>query len=62
MSSSTESTGSEPLSLEAGRSFGLGGAWRLANGKYTLHGEALASTSFDGGHGLKGTLGFTMGF
>ena len=41
---------------------GLGGTYGWAGGKYALHGEALAATSFQGSHSLKGTVGFTMGF
>ncbi|MDH6231748.1 hypothetical protein M2281_002346 [Mesorhizobium soli] len=45
-----------------GAELGLGGAYGWAGGKYALHGEALAATSFEGSRSLKGTVGFTMGF
>lgn len=45
-----------------GAELGLGGTYGWAGGKYALHGEALAATSFQGSHSLKGTVGFTMGF
>jgi len=45
-----------------GAELGLGGTYGWAGGKYALHGEALAATSFQGSRSLKGTLGFTMGF
>lgn len=44
-----------------GGELGLGGAYKWADGKYALHGEAIASTSFEGGYGFKGTIGFTAG-
>lgn len=44
-----------------GGEIGLGGAYRWDDGKYALHGEALASTSFAGGYGFKGSIGFTAG-
>ncbi|MCA0276861.1 MAG: autotransporter outer membrane beta-barrel domain-containing protein [Proteobacteria bacterium] len=44
-----------------GGELGLGGTYKWADGKYALHGEALASTSFAGGYGFKGTIGFTAG-
>lgn len=43
-----------------GAELGLGGTYRWAGG--TLHGEALASTSFAGSYGVKGTVGFAMSF
>lgn len=45
-----------------GAELGFGGSYGWAGGKYALHGEALAATSFEGSHSLKGTVGFTMGF
>ncbi|WP_432284197.1 autotransporter outer membrane beta-barrel domain-containing protein [Aminobacter sp. BA135] len=39
---------------------GFGATYRWAGG--TLHGEALASTSFAGSYGVKGTVGFAMNF
>jgi outer membrane autotransporter protein len=45
-----------------GAELGLGGTYGWAGGKYALHGEALAATSFQGSRSLKGTVGFTMGF
>lgn len=44
-----------------GGEIGLGGAYRWDDGRYALHGEALASTSFAGGYGFKGSIGFTAG-
>ncbi|WP_378944000.1 autotransporter outer membrane beta-barrel domain-containing protein [Mesorhizobium sp. ANAO-SY3R2] len=44
-----------------GGELGLGGTYKWADGKYALHGEALASTSFEGGYGFKGTIGLTAG-
>lgn len=41
---------------------GIGGSYNWAGGQYSLHGEALASTSFEGSYGFKGTIGFTAGF
>ncbi|WEK49975.1 MAG: autotransporter outer membrane beta-barrel domain-containing protein [Candidatus Kaistia colombiensis] len=45
-----------------GAEFGLGGTYNWGAEKYALHGEALASTSFDGSYGYKGTVGLTVGF
>jgi outer membrane autotransporter protein len=45
-----------------GAELGLGGTYGWEGGKYALHGEALAATSFQGSRSLKGTAGFTMGF
>ena len=45
-----------------GGELGVGGTYRWAGGKYALHGEALASSSFDGGYGVKGTAGLTVKF
>ncbi|WP_183097205.1 autotransporter outer membrane beta-barrel domain-containing protein [Mesorhizobium sp. YM1C-6-2] len=45
-----------------GAELGVGGTYRWAGGKYALYGEALASTSFEGSHGVKGTLGFSTRF
>lgn len=45
-----------------GGELGVGGTYAWAGGKYALHGEALASTSFQGSRSLKGTVGFTAGF
>ena len=45
-----------------GAELGLGGTYGWAEGKYALHGEMLAATSFQGSRSLKGTVGFTMGF
>lgn len=45
-----------------GGELGVGGTYAWAGGKYALHGEALASTSFQGGYALKGTAGLTVGF
>ncbi|MEW9837771.1 autotransporter family protein [Mesorhizobium marinum] len=45
-----------------GAELGLGGTYRWADGKYALYGEALASTSFEGSYGFKGTLGFSTAF
>ncbi|MCX5572145.1 autotransporter outer membrane beta-barrel domain-containing protein [Kaistia nematophila] len=45
-----------------GAEFGLGGTYNWGNEKYALHGEALASTSFDGSYAYKGTLGLNIGF
>ncbi|RLP28372.1 autotransporter outer membrane beta-barrel domain-containing protein [Mesorhizobium sp. YM1C-6-2] len=45
-----------------GAELGLGGTYRWAGGKYALYGEALASTSFEGSYGVKGTLGFSTTF
>ena len=45
-----------------GAELGLGGAYEWAGGKYAVYGEALASTSFEGSYGVKGTLGFTTAF
>ncbi len=42
--------------------FGVGGTYRWAEGTYSLYGEALTTTRFDGGYGLKGTVGFTTVF
>lgn len=44
-----------------GGEIGVGGSYKWAGGKYALHGEALASTSFQGGYGFKGVIGFTAG-
>lgn len=44
-----------------GGELGFGGTYKWAGGKYALHGEALASTSFEGGYGFKGVVGFTAG-
>jgi len=43
-----------------GAELGFGGTYRWAGG--TLHAEALASTSFAGSYGVKGTVGFAMNF
>ena len=45
-----------------GGELGAGGTYAWADGKYALHGEVLAATSFTGGYALKGTVGFTAGF
>ncbi|GAA2827915.1 fibronectin-binding autotransporter adhesin [Aminobacter aminovorans] len=45
-----------------GAELGLGGTYRWAGGKYALYGEALASTSFEGSYGFKGTVGFSTAF
>jgi len=45
-----------------GAELGLGGSYGWNGGKYALHGEMLAATSFAGSRSLKGTVGFTMGF
>ena len=45
-----------------GAELGIGGTYRWAGGKYALYGEALASTSFEGSHGFKGTVGFNTTF
>ncbi|MET2832666.1 autotransporter outer membrane beta-barrel domain-containing protein [Mesorhizobium shangrilense] len=45
-----------------GAELGLGGTYKWAGGKYALYGEALASTSFEGSHALKGTAGLTVRF
>ncbi|WP_035830540.1 autotransporter outer membrane beta-barrel domain-containing protein [Kaistia adipata] len=45
-----------------GAEFGVGGTYNWGAEKYALHGEALASTSFDGSYGYKGTVGLTVGF
>ncbi|BBD40466.1 adhesin [Aminobacter sp. Y103A] len=45
-----------------GVELGLGGTYRWAGGKYALYGEALASTSFEGSYGFKGTVGFSTAF
>lgn len=45
-----------------GAELGLGGTYKWAGGKYALYGEALASTSFEGSHALKGTTGLTVRF
>lgn len=45
-----------------GAELGIGGTYRWAGGKYALYGEALASTSFEGSHGFKGTVGFNTAF
>lgn len=44
-----------------GGELGIGGTYKWSGGKYALHGEALASTSFEGGYGFKGVVGFTAG-
>jgi outer membrane autotransporter protein len=44
-----------------GGEIGVGSSYKWAGGKYALHGEALASTSFQGGYGFKGVIGFTAG-
>lgn len=44
-----------------GSELGLGGSYKWAGGKYALYGEALASTSFEGSYGFKGTIGFSAG-
>src|SRR5690606_36376957 len=41
-----------------GGELGLGGTYEWAGGKYAIHGEALAQSSFQGSYGLKGTAGF----
>ncbi|PWJ91816.1 fibronectin-binding autotransporter adhesin [Mesorhizobium loti] len=45
-----------------GGELGLGGTYKWAGGKYTLFGEALASSSFEGSHALKGTAGIIVRF
>jgi len=45
-----------------GAELGIGGTYRWAGGKYALYGEALASTSFEGSYGFKGTVGFNTAF
>ncbi|WEK49028.1 MAG: autotransporter outer membrane beta-barrel domain-containing protein [Candidatus Kaistia colombiensis] len=45
-----------------GAEFGLGGTYNWADERFALHGEAVASTSFDGSYGYKGTVGLTVGF
>ncbi|WP_051094032.1 autotransporter outer membrane beta-barrel domain-containing protein [Kaistia granuli] len=45
-----------------GAELGLGGTYNWGDERYALHGEALASTSFDGSYGYKGTVGLTVGF
>ncbi|MGN6464414.1 MAG: autotransporter family protein [Rhizobiaceae bacterium] len=45
-----------------GAELGAGGTYRWGRGKYALYGEALASTSFEGSHGFKGTVGFSTAF
>jgi fibronectin-binding autotransporter adhesin len=45
-----------------GAELGAGGTYRWGQGKYALFGEALASTSFEGSHGFKGTVGFNATF
>ncbi len=45
-----------------GAELGLGGTYRWAGGKYALYGEALASASFEGSYGFKGTVGFSSAF
>jgi len=45
-----------------GGDLGLGGTQEWAGGKYTIHGEALGQTSFEGSYGLKGTAGFSIRF
>ena len=40
----------------------MGGTYTWAGGKYALDGEALSSTSFEGGYAVKGTAGLTMKF
>jgi outer membrane autotransporter protein len=45
-----------------GAELGLGGTYNWADERFALHGEAVASTSFDGSYGYKGTLGLTVGF
>lgn len=44
-----------------GGEIGLGGAYRWNDGRYALHGEALATTSFQDSYGFKGSVGFTAG-
>jgi outer membrane autotransporter protein len=43
-----------------GAELGFGGTYRWAGG--TLHGQALASTSFAGSYGVKGTVGLAVSF
>lgn len=45
-----------------GGELGLGGAYEWAEGKYSIHGEALGQTSFEGSYGIKGTAGFSAKF
>ena len=45
-----------------GGELGFGGTYEWAGGKYAIHGEALAQTSFEGSYGIKGTAGFTTRF
>jgi outer membrane autotransporter protein len=45
-----------------GAELGLGGTYNWNDERYALHGELLASTSFDGSYGYKGTVGLTVGF
>ena len=45
-----------------GAELGLGGTYNWADERFALHGEAVASTSFGGSYGYKGTVGLTVGF
>jgi fibronectin-binding autotransporter adhesin len=45
-----------------GAEVGLGGAYRWAGGRHSVYGEALASSSFGGSYGFKGTVGFSTAF
>jgi outer membrane autotransporter protein len=45
-----------------GGELGVGGTYQWAGGKYSLYGEALASSSFEGSYGVKGTAGLAMNF
>jgi len=45
-----------------GAELGLGGTYNWADERFALHGEAVASTSFDGSYDYKGTVGMTVGF
>ncbi|MCW8127603.1 autotransporter-associated beta strand repeat-containing protein [Microbulbifer halophilus] len=45
-----------------GGELGIGGTYEWGGGKYTVHGEALGQTSFEGSYGFKGIVGFSMRF
>ncbi len=52
--------GFEPESF--GAELGVGGTYRWGEGKYALYGEALATSSFEGSYGFKGTAGVSAAF
>ncbi|ODT13535.1 MAG: hypothetical protein ABS35_37625 [Kaistia sp. SCN 65-12] len=45
-----------------GAELGLGGSYSWDGGKFAVHGEALATTSFEGSYGVRGTVGFKSAF